>query len=160
MDVRLTIMPAVADYKRRYNLSIEDRQQEQAVLDRVAMQAHALGINEDKVQNIFRVQIELAKDVQRVILKNSTDSKAIPSWSRELDLTTDLRPALAELNDRIVHELARASSGLHDRILLRRLANEEITISGISLAGKRQLADALGAVGREEKSKRIKGKEE
>jgi chorismate mutase-like protein len=147
IDTRLAMMPAVADYKRRSNLPIEDTQQEQAVLTHVATLARSLGVNEQDVQNVFRVQIELAKQVQQTALQNSTDGESIPPWAHGLDLNTDLRPTLGELNDRIVYELAWVFSALYDQALLQQLVNEEITVSGVSLDGKRQLADVLLAVG-------------
>jgi chorismate mutase-like protein len=125
-------MPAVADYKRRYNLPVEDTQQEQAVLKNVAAQARALGVNQKGVQDVFRVQIELAKQVQQAALRNPADRSLLPLWACGLDLSSDLRPALGELNDRIVHELTQVAPFLRDQTLLRRLTDEEITAGGVS----------------------------
>ncbi len=146
IDTRLAVMPAIADFKRRNNLPIEDTQQEQAVLTRVAGQARALGLNEENIQRIFRIQIELAKQVQQATLQHVAEKNSIPPWAQGLDLSRDLRPALAELNDRIVHELARMSQIVRDQAVFQRLVNEEVTVSGVSLEGKRRLADTLSAV--------------
>jgi cyclohexadienyl dehydratase len=158
IDVRLAVMPAIADFKRRNNLPIEDTQQEQAVLTHVAAQARTLGLNEENVQRVFRIQIELAKQVQQAALQRVTEKNGIPSWAQGLDLSRDLRPALGELNDRIVHELARVSQVVHNQIKLQRLVNEEITVSGVSLEGKRQLADALSAISEKRGGNGEKGK--
>lgn len=145
IDARLAVMPAIADFKRRHNLPIEDTQQEQAVLTHVAKHARTFGLNEENIQRIFRIQIELAKQVQQAVLQRATENNSIPSWAQGLDLSRDLRPALGELNDRIVRELAQVLQTFHNQIELRRLITEEITVSGISFEGKRQLEEALSA---------------
>lgn len=68
LDLRLALMPAVADYKRRFSIPVTDQQQEQAVLQQVAAQAREARLDEQTVQQVFRVQIELAKQVQRAFL--------------------------------------------------------------------------------------------
>jgi cyclohexadienyl dehydratase len=146
IDMRLAMMPAIADFKRRNNLPIEDTQQEKAVLARVAAQARTLGLNEESIQQIFRVQIELAKQVQEVVLQQATEKNGIPLWAQGLDLSRDLRPTLGELNDRIVRELARVSERVPAQTIFQRLVNEEITVHGVSSEGKRQLADAISAM--------------
>jgi cyclohexadienyl dehydratase len=105
MEARLALMPAIANYKRHSNLPIEDTQQEQKVLKQVTTQARTLGTNEQDIQNVFKVQITLAKNVQQAALQNVSQENPIPLWARALDLHNDLRPALEELNDRIVREL-------------------------------------------------------
>lgn len=147
LDLRLALMPAVADSKRRFNLPVTDQQQEHAVLQQVAAQAREAKLDEQKVQQLFQVQIELAKQVQRTFLQDPREPLIFPAWARGLDLTTDIRPVLLELGSRIVHELARAVPALQDREALLHLAEEEITASVLSLKERRQLGDALWQVG-------------
>lgn len=147
LDLRLALMPAVADYKRRFNLPITDQQQEQAVLKQGAAQARETKLDEQKMQQLFRIQIKLAKQVQRAFLQNHQRQLVFPAWAQGLHLTTDIRPVLLELGTRIVHELVRAAPALQERDTLLHLAEEEITASILSLEERRQLGEALWQVG-------------
>ena len=140
MDLRLAFMPAVAQYKGQHHLPIEDLAQEAAILERVETQARDLGLEPTAVRELFRIQIELAKQVQRATLQGLIP---IPEWARGLDLNTDLRPALVELGDRIVQELASPAVNLTERQFTLRVVEEEITMAGISAETKRQLGEAL-----------------
>lgn len=157
IDLRLALMPAVADYKNRHNLPIEDVQQEQAVLARVAAQVHGSEVKVRAVQNLFRVQIELAKQVQRAVWQNQTEQTLVPTWAHGLDLNTDLRPVFLELSDRIVQELLRVPFALQqDHPALLRQADEEITVSAINIEARRQLGEALWKVGQSTEGVRIR----
>jgi cyclohexadienyl dehydratase len=147
LDLRLALMPAVADYKRRFHLPVTDQQQEQAVLTQVAAQAREAKLDEQKVQQLFRVQIELAKQVQRAFLQDHQGRLVFPAWAQGLDLTTNIRPVLLELGNCIVHELVRATSALQERDALLRLTEEEITASVLSSEERHQLGEALWQVG-------------
>jgi len=140
MDLRLALMPAVAEYKRRHNLPIEDSTQENAIVRQALVQAQGTGLDGTAVQELFRVQIELAKQVQRAAWQGGIP---IPAWAHGLDLTADLRPALVTLGNRIVRELASMSTNLKDRNLTLHMTEEEITTAGITAAAKRQLGEAL-----------------
>lgn len=140
MDLRLALMPAVAEYKRRHNLPIEDSTQENAIVRQALVQAQGTGLDGTAVQELFRVQIELAKQVQRAAWQGGIP---IPAWTHGLDLTADLRPALVTLGNQIVRELASVSPNLKDRNLTLRVTEEEITTAGITAAAKRQLGEAL-----------------
>src|SRR5262249_28373098 len=94
LDLRLALMPAVADYKHRFNLPVTDQQQEEAVLVQVAAQAREAKLDEQRVQQLFSVQIELAKQVQRAFLQDQQEGLIFPAWAQGLDLSTDLRPVL------------------------------------------------------------------
>ena len=146
LDLRLALMPTVADYKRRFNLPVTDQQQEQAVLEQVAAQAREAKLNEQNIQQLFRVQIELAKQVQRAFLQDQQERLIFPMWAQGFDLSTALRPVLLELGNRIVREVAHALPALQDRDALLRLAEEEITASVLSLEERRQLGEALWQV--------------
>lgn len=146
LDLRLALMPAVADSKRRFNLPVTDQQQEHAVLQQVATQARQAKLDEQKVQQLFRVQIELAKQVQRAFLQDHQERLVLPAWAQGLDLTTDIRPVLLELARRIVHELAHAAPTVQEREAVLRLAEEEVTASVLSLEERRQLGEALWQV--------------
>lgn len=147
LDLRLALMPAVADYKRRFNMPVTDEQQEQAVLKQVATQAREAKLDEQGVQRLFRVQIELAKQVQRAFLRDQPGRLVFPAWAQGLDLTSDIRPALLELGARIVSELVHAAPTLPERDALLRLAETEISASVLSVAERRHLGEAVWQVG-------------
>ncbi len=83
LDLRLSLMPAVAAYKRVHDLPIEDRTREQALLKRLTDQAQLRGLSATAIKSFFRIQIDLAKQVQQESL---TPPAHIPDWARGLDL--------------------------------------------------------------------------
>ncbi len=93
---RLALMPAVAGWKRARSLAAEDLRREALVLDRAAGAGAARGLAAAGVRQLFRVQIDLAKRVQ--------GRSRAPAF--ELDLDSELRPALGRLGERIVTALA------------------------------------------------------
>jgi cyclohexadienyl dehydratase len=146
MDLRLALMPAVVEYKHRHNLPVEDSLQENAIARQALVQAQGTGLDGAIVQELFRVQIELAKQVQRAVLQGEV---VIPTWAHGLDLTEDLRPALVTVGNQIVRGLASLSPHLKDRDLTLRVTEEEITTPGVTAAGKRRLGEALWEVRRQ-----------
>jgi cyclohexadienyl dehydratase len=140
MDLRLALMPAVAQYKSQYNLPIEDPAQEATILEHAEAQAQGAELDRTAIRELFRLQIELAKQVQRATLQGLIP---VPAWARGLDLNTDLRPVLVELGNRIVQELGSGAANLPDLQFTLRSVEEEITTAGISAEAKRQLGEAL-----------------
>ena len=105
MDLRLQLMPVVAAVKRRDGIPIEDPAQETRVLDRVRAQAVSAGLNGDDVAQVFRIQIEAAKAVERAAVAHGQPDGSL----------TDLRAVLATLSEQIIRELARCRPWLRDR---------------------------------------------
>ncbi|MBI3246655.1 MAG: transporter substrate-binding domain-containing protein [Deltaproteobacteria bacterium] len=143
LDLRLALMPAIADYKQRYNLPVEDLRQEGLVIAHAASLARERGANADATRELFRRQIDVAKQVQEAMLKNP---HRIPVWARGLDLAADLRPALSDIGDRTV-ELFGSHARLavdHDAVL--RAAEEEITTEGVDAEERRRLGEAVWKV--------------
>jgi chorismate mutase-like protein len=95
---RFAYMPVVAALKAMHNLPIEDLPREREVLDAVAAGARREGLPERAAVDLFALQIELSKAVQRRQREPST-----------LDLGAQIRPALSALGDRILAALAEAS---------------------------------------------------
>ena len=144
MDVRLAVMPAVAAYKRDHQLPIEDLQQEARVLEKIAALATQNALDPAALHDLFRVQIDIAKQVQRGILCDvSQDQPAIPTWAQGHDLRQKLRPTLSQLSKRIVQELARLAPLIWDRDEIVTAVQQEITHANITPAAKRQLGEAL-----------------
>ncbi|MFI5316412.1 MAG: transporter substrate-binding domain-containing protein [Myxococcota bacterium] len=96
---RLALMEWVGAWKRVHGKPIEDLAQEARVLDAVGVRARELGLDPDGVRQLFALEIQLAKRIQR-----DTEQTSAP-----LDLDTELRPALARLSDRQLDALARAA---------------------------------------------------
>jgi len=93
---RLAFMPSVGAWKRAHGRPIADPGQETRVLDNVAKSATAKGLDPIAVRALFALEIELAKRIQ----------ERVSGALENLDLDTQLRPALAELSDRQLESLA------------------------------------------------------
>jgi len=94
---RFAFMPLVAALKAERHLPIEDLPREREVLAQVAASARREGLPEPAAVELFSLQIELSKAVQRRQLEPST-----------LDLGAQIRPALSALGERILGALAVA----------------------------------------------------
>lgn len=140
VDARLSVMPAVAAYKRDHQLPIEDLQQEARVLKKIAALAAHNALDPAALQDLFRIQIEMAKQVQRAVLQGQ---RRIPAWASGRDLVQELRPTLGTLSKRIVQELARLTPLIrgHDNTVMT--AQQEITDPSITAAARRKLGEAI-----------------
>jgi ABC-type amino acid transport substrate-binding protein len=96
---RLALMPAVGAWKKAHDRPIEDAPQEVRVLDSVHQRAIDLGLDPAALRDLFALEIELSKRIQA----------RAANGAAELDLETQLRPALAELSDRQIESLALAA---------------------------------------------------
>jgi len=96
---RLALMPAVGAWKRAHARPVEDTPQEARVLESVRQRAIDLGLDPAALRALFALEIELSKRIQ----------VRAANGDAELDLETQLRPALAELSDRQIESLALAA---------------------------------------------------
>jgi cyclohexadienyl dehydratase len=94
---RFAFMPLVAALKAEHQLPIEDLPREREVLEAVAAGARREGLPEAAVVDLFALQIELSKAVQR----RQREASA-------LDLGGQIRPALSALGERILGAIAEA----------------------------------------------------
>ena len=112
LDERLTLMPAVADAKKRLGAAIENPAREEIVLDAavLAIQDSTLqsGITPPDpvmVRRLFRAQIEAAKWIQIQHLENAPTEFEATTPAERLDakrtLDETIRPALIYLGKRI-----------------------------------------------------------
>jgi chorismate mutase-like protein len=92
---RLEFMPYIAAWKRQHRLEIEDAAREATVLAEVESSARALGLGVESTLELFRVQIQLAKAIQR----------RTPADAPPLELAR-VRPTLSLLGRRILLTLA------------------------------------------------------
>jgi len=96
---RLAFMPLVAGAKAKAGLPVEDLPRERQVLDASVERARRLQLPEARVRDLFALQLELAKAVQRR-----------KSEATQLDLAGQLRPALDALGERVLDAIAAAQS--------------------------------------------------
>jgi cyclohexadienyl dehydratase len=108
---RLAFMPHVAAWKRERGVEIEDAAREATVLAEIDSGARALGLGVESTRELFRVQIELAKAIQR----------RTPAGAPALDLER-VRPALSRLGRRILLALAYVAPIAPDELRAARLA--------------------------------------
>jgi cyclohexadienyl dehydratase len=93
IGLRLGVMPFVAAAKQAAGRPIEDTDQEARVLARVRAQSRSAP---DRVENVYRLLIEIAKGVQRTV---EPAAQAIPLLS--------LRGAIERIDEQLVRELDR-----------------------------------------------------
>jgi len=139
-DERLALMPLVAAAKARAQLPVEDRAQEEKVVEgavaAVGRAARRRGVpppDRARVEAFFRVQIEAAKERQ-----GSGDDGA--SWSLE----RDLRPAIGRIGERMATCLVRVPRGTN---AARVLEDARIVVHDASDAQLSRLASAIAAFG-------------
>jgi cyclohexadienyl dehydratase len=107
---RLALMPAIAAYKWKHGLPVLDAAREQNLLASIAAQAAARGLDPGSTQALFRVQMQLAREVQarEVARLRRRD----PSEVRVRDLDKELRPQVERSTGRLIDELAAAQPTL------------------------------------------------
>jgi cyclohexadienyl dehydratase len=128
---RLSLMPAVAAYKRAHGLPIEDKPREAIVLQEAIDAAAAAGLAPESVRALFAEQIELAKAVQQ---------RAAPV--PPLDLDSVLRPELSRLGERILSALAASAAELSQL----RPEQLDLLVPLLEDDERQRLLDALRAV--------------
>ncbi len=136
IEQRLGLMPWIAAAKRLHQLPIEDRAQENRVLEHTRTAARAAGLDPRAVADLFAEMIEDAKQIQR----------AAPPVATAADLES-LRRVVAELSGRLVAELA-AARPLAGAAQLG--SDIEASLSGADIPGldapaRRRLAAAIAA---------------
>ena len=104
---RLSLMRSVAAWKRANLVAIEDRAREAVVLKNAIGAATAAGLDPATARPFFEAQIEAAKDVQRCWIGRWEANKAPPPQSAP-DLTTEIRPALLELDRALLDSIEAA----------------------------------------------------
>lgn len=102
---RLDVAPAVARAKWNSRASIEDPVREQQVIEAVAIQAAAHGIDRAVAERFFRGQIEASKVVQRALHADWTDRRQEP-FPTVASLDRDIRPVLDRLTPEMLRSLA------------------------------------------------------
>jgi cyclohexadienyl dehydratase len=135
VDERLSLMPFVADAKRRSGAHVIDAAREARVLSAasraVAAAARSIGVAPPPTTSRFyRAQMDAAVEVQRRELERSS-----PVARESLDLDTELRPALLRIGERMARLLVRVSglrvppdlqARVHDALATHRLSDDRL----------------------------------
>lgn len=139
---RFAFMPLVAGAKAQRGLPIEDLAREREVLAGVAQSARARRLPEPAVVDLFALQIELSKDVQRR-QREPTD----------LELS-EIRPALTAIGEGILEALAEARA--ERRLAALDARDLELLSPWLTLEDRTRLLASLHAVARAEPSARAR----
>lgn len=99
---RLDVAPGVAKSKWNTKGSIEDLEREKALIDKVAADAPAQGLDPTRATRFLRAQIEASKVIQAGLFSEWTRADHGP-FADAPDLKTEIRPIL----DRITPEFLR-----------------------------------------------------
>jgi len=151
---RLSLMPAVAEAKRRSGRAVRDRAREAQVLESAfaGVERHAAEFGvvtppRPQVDAFYRAQIEAAVAIQGETLAGPV------SPGPRFDLTTELRPALLRLGQRIAWALVRLDGPASRKELSRRVA-AELSPYDLDPAHQDALVDALQALAQSRASAR------
>ncbi|WP_404990943.1 gamma subclass chorismate mutase AroQ [Duganella sp. 3397] len=120
IDQRLLLAEPVARAKWNRQAPIEDLPREALVIAAAVKQGSALGLPAQRVEAVFRAQIEASKTVQRELYQRWTAQHA-GRFDDAPDLATDIRPKL----DRITTELLAALAA-NQAILLDANRRDEV----------------------------------
>lgn len=103
INVRLGYMEDVALFKTFAHLPVEDLQREQRLLNITQASAAQHGLDPDSIKQFFAVQIAIAKAIQ---YRYRADWQTNPASRKPLDLQTQIRPALIQLGEKMIREIA------------------------------------------------------
>ena len=104
INERLSYMPDVARYKYERQLPVEDLGRERQILDSIASDAGAQGLDPNSVEPFFQAQFDAAKRIQaNVMLELEAEKRQAGDYR---DLKTVVRPELDRLGKEILESLA------------------------------------------------------
>ena len=149
VDERLSLMPWVAEAKRKTGGPVEVPEVERRVLADALIRFQAAQNRnptstprkDEEILDFYRAQIEAAKTIQRRILASSAPSRGEPIP----DLTMALRPALLRINDRVANLLVALPDGISEQAI-RNAAEEELISTNLPEKDREAIAQALIAL--------------
>ncbi len=144
LDERLRLMPGVAAAKWQTHGAISDPAREAVVIAAAGSRARALGLSPEPVEDVFKVQIRLAVELQtRLTAHWVQDGYEYPGVVP--DLAKDLRPRLDALTEEILTSLYLATPGLAalPSEELDRLALRGLPVERWADADRKTMVDAL-----------------
>ncbi len=147
VNERLQLMKDVAAYKFVNNVEIENTQREEIVVKRALVGAQNNQLNPESVEAFFRLQIQLAKEVQKAWIKRwEANRDSAPVDHVATDLNAEVRPRLISLGDQIIRQIPRALPELHNTKRFTsnlQEINQAVTNPYVSNSRKQQLLDTL-----------------
>jgi cyclohexadienyl dehydratase len=156
IDERLSLMPLVGAAKRRTGLPLEIPERESIVLDAAIesamVAAQRAGLAPPPIaaiRRLFQAQMAAAKQVQWESLRDPESRATV----LELDLKTELRPALLRIGDRIGQLLAALPADL-DGPRVREMARRELRTPYLSESTMLTIADAISELSSARKGQR------
>lgn len=147
VDERLELMKAVALYKRAHQLPVEDLKREQAIIDRVAIDARQFGLDPATTQAFFQAQMEAGKQLQHGWLQQWQQRP--PQGLEVVDLAKEIRPRLDEINARMLITLKSTLPTLIEADLYpehQAQFNQRVDVELLNDASRQSLLTALLAV--------------
>lgn len=105
VDERLEVAPLVAQSKWNSGAAIEAPEREAQILESVAEEAVAAGIDESFARDFFQQQFEASKQIQRRLHLQWTE-EGRPPFADPPDLGEEVRPVLDRLTPQMIEALA------------------------------------------------------
>ncbi|MCE8016570.1 gamma subclass chorismate mutase AroQ [Halomonas sp. MCCC 1A17488] len=105
IDERLDVAPLVAQSKWNSGAPIEAPEREAQILDQVAEDAEAAGVEEDFARRFFEKQFEASKQIQRRLHHQWLQEGRSP-FADPPDLAEEVRPVLDRLTPQLIESLA------------------------------------------------------
>ena len=140
INERLQYMDDVAVYKAEHHLPIEDVAREQVVVEKAKAAAGKQGLNPESVEAFFKAQIAVAKAIQ---YRRRAELLSQPSHQQARDLKTVVRPALLQLGDQIIAQIAKyLQHGAFDAQQYQLFASQ-VNVKYVTDSDKRLLFNAL-----------------
>jgi len=144
INERLSYMEQVALYKHHNDLAIEDQQRERMVIDDSKLVASRRGLDPESIEGFFAAQIAVAKAIQ---YRHLADWQSTPTTAQPLDLANRIRPAITDLGELIIANIALLlQSGKSVDEQHRQLFHEAMAVANLTESDKDLLFESLIAV--------------
>lgn len=123
---RLMLMPAVASYKWRHGLDIEDLEREAELLNKMVAQARAAGLTDAYAEQVIAAQMQSAKTVQTRFVTRWQTHPAEAQQAPAHDLVTVVRPQISALTAGLIQLLGEVGGSItcDDLIYLREMPDD------------------------------------
>ena len=120
MRQRLLVMHEVARWKWHHHQPITDAAREAALLKRIDLRAHELGLDAELAARFMKAQIAAGKQIQQQDM-NGWQTQPPPQDEPLPGLATELRPKIDQLNVDLLDALGRLAPHLNHEQVQRRL---------------------------------------
>jgi cyclohexadienyl dehydratase len=147
MDERMRLMSAVAAWKWLQRKPLRDRDRERTVLERVMLDASALGLSPAPIKRVFELQILCAWRLQ-ARLHRDWQAHGFRFAGAVVSLEHELRPQLDDLSDRLLLQMHAALPVLSHPHFIQEWDGRAASLLSVGWSGRsrRQLMLALATV--------------